>query len=127
MTTHQAHIRHGIGSVRPYIYGGIDVIDFIRETFTAEVVERLPAGPNGFHVEFRVGDSVLVLEAGEFGDNRPRSSIYVYVPDVDATYQRAIRAGAESVSKPEDKRYQERVAGVHDSFGNTWYISTYTG
>jgi len=127
MTMHQAYVRHGIGSVRPYIYGGIDVIEFIRQAFAAEVIERLAAGQNGYHVEFRIGDSMVVLEAGEFGERKSPSSIYVYVADVDATYERAIRAGAESVAKPEDKRYQERTAGVRDTFGNTWYIATYTG
>lgn len=126
MTQPQTHVRHGIGSVRPYMYGGVDLIDFIRETFSAEVIERHPIG-GGFHVEFQIGDSALVLEAGEFGGKKPPCSIYVYVPDVDAVYERALRAGAESIRKPEDKPYHERSGGVRDSFGNTWYISTYTG
>ena len=40
---------------------------------------------------------------------------------------RAMAAGATSVAAPEDKPYQERAAGIKDSFGNTWYIATYTG
>ena len=34
---------------------------------------------------------------------------------------------ATSITPPQDKRYQERACGVKDSFGNTWYIATYTG
>ena len=56
-----------------------------------------------------------------------RASIYVYVPDVDATYARALQAGAEPLAAPEDKPYQERLGGVRDAFGNVWYISTYVG
>ena len=56
-----------------------------------------------------------------------KNAIYVYVDDVDAAYQRAMRFGATSISPPENKPYQERGCGVHDSFGNTWYIATYTG
>jgi PhnB protein len=57
----------------------------------------------------------------------PGSSIYVYVEDVDDVYRRAVNAGAESLSAPEGKPYDERSAGVKDSFGNTWWIATYTG
>ena len=53
--------------------------------------------------------------------------IYVYVPDVDAAYRRALAAGAISIATPEDKPYAERQAGVCDSFGNTWWIATYCG
>jgi PhnB protein len=47
------------------------------------------------------------------------------VEDVDAAYARALEAGGVSVAPPADKPYQERSAGVKDSFGNTWWISTY--
>ncbi len=40
---------------------------------------------------------------------------------------RALELGATSVDAPADKPYQERNAGVRDSFGNIWWISTYTG
>ena len=53
--------------------------------------------------------------------------IYVYVPDVDSAYLKAIELGAESIAKPEDKSYEERAAGVQDEFGNKWWISTYKG
>jgi len=56
-----------------------------------------------------------------------RGSIYVYVPDVDATYQRALAAGATSIAQPSDKPWKGRSAGLKDSFGNTWYIETYKG
>ena len=77
-------------------------------------------------IQERAVDSVVVLEVG---DPPPApaepASIYVYVPDVDAAYDRALEAGAEKVSPPEDKPYNERAAGVRDSFGNTWWIATY--
>jgi PhnB protein len=47
------------------------------------------------------------------------------VDDVDAAYERAVEAGAQSLAEPEDKPYDERSAGVKDSFGNTWWIATY--
>jgi PhnB protein len=51
----------------------------------------------------------------------------LYVRDVDGAYKRALEAGASSLAPPEDRPYQERAAGLKDSFGNIWYIATYTG
>src|SRR5688572_26527058 len=68
----------------------------------------------------------LVMDAASASGSTP-GSIYVYVPDVDGAYRRALERGAISVAGPEDKPYQERQAGVRDSFGNTWWISTYRG
>src|SRR4051812_24482631 len=59
------YARHGGGAVRPYLYGDASGIDFISEVFGAEMVEKLASGPSGFHVEARIGDSVLVLETSE--------------------------------------------------------------
>ncbi|MBV8136432.1 MAG: VOC family protein [Deltaproteobacteria bacterium] len=122
------HIRHGAGSVRPYLYGNLDLADLIKRAFDAEELERLPT-PGGFHIEARIGDSMVVLEVGKFPAHvKPTpASVYVYVADVDRAYRLALDAGATSVAAPQDKPYQERAAGVKDSFGNTWYIATYTG
>jgi PhnB protein len=72
---------------------------------------------------------MVVLEVGNFPAHvkATPASIYVYVADVDRAYRRALDAGATSLAAPEDKPYQERGAGVKDSFGNIWYIATYTG
>src|SRR5436309_1232810 len=110
MTIDEAHIRHGFGAVRPYLYGNIDLADFLRRAFGAEELERHEMGAGSFHIEARIGDSVVVLETGE---PRPPgatvASVYVYVKDVDAAYRRALDSGATSVAAPEDKPYDERA------------------
>ncbi len=126
--SNNSHIRHGAGSVRPYLYGGLDMLELVKRAFGAVELERQETKNNGFHVEARIGDSIIVMEACDppHPSGKP-ASIYVYVEDVDAAYQRALEAGATSIAAPEDKPYQERAAGVMDSFGNTWWIATYTG
>jgi PhnB protein len=122
-----SHIRHGVGSVRPYLYGRLDMLELVKRAFGAVVLENLPVG-KGFHVEAKIGDSMLVMEVCD--PPHPQgttASIYVYVEDVDTAYARALAAGATSIAAPEDKPYQERAAGIKDSFGNTWWIATYTG
>jgi PhnB protein len=121
------HIRHGVGSVRPYLYGRLDMLELVKRAFGAVELERLEAG-KGFHVEAKIGDSMVVMEVSDPPHPGGKTaSIYVYIDDVDAAYQRALAAGATSVAAPEDKPYHERAAGVKDSFGNIWYIATYTG
>ncbi|HVA77649.1 MAG TPA: VOC family protein [Candidatus Binataceae bacterium] len=127
MSAANKHIRHGIGSVRPYLYGDLKVPELVKHAFGAQELERLPAG-NGFHIEAKIGDSMIVLEAGDPPHpDGTRASIYVYVEDVDAAYKRALEAGATSVAAPADKPYQERTASVKDTYGNTWWLATYTG
>lgn len=121
------YIRHGIGAVRPYLYGPPALVDWLKKTFGAQVLERTVA-EGGEHVELKIGDSVLVLETGDaLPASAAPASVYVYVEDVDATYRHAMAAGAESLGAPQDKPYEERGAGVKDSFGNTWWFATYTG
>ena len=74
------------------------------------------------HAEITIGDSLVMLgQAG--GPWKPRSAaLYLWVEDVDATYARALQAGAKSESEPEDKPYGHRNAGVIDPNGTTWWI-----
>jgi len=128
MSREQKHIRHGIGAVRPYLYGHLDLPEMLKHAFGAVELERLKVGNQGFHIEARIGDSMVVMEVSDppHPGAKP-ASIYVYVPDVDAAYQRALDTGATSLAAPDNKPYQERAAGVRDRFGNIWYIATYTG
>ena len=74
------------------------------------------------HAEITIGDTLVMLgQAG--GSWMPRSAaLYLWVEDVDATYARALEAGAKSESAPEDKPYGHRNAGVIDRNGVTWWI-----
>jgi PhnB protein len=123
-----SHVRHGIGAVRPYVHGHLALWDLVRDAFGAVELERHAFSPTSFHIEARIGDSVLVLETGDPPHREATTgAIYVYVPDTDAAYRRALSAGATSIAEPQDKPYQERQAGVRDSFGNTWWIATFRG
>ncbi len=101
--------------------------DFILAVFEGAVEERFDQ-PGGSHIEATIGGCPLVLEAADSFPEAVRAgpaAVYLYVPDVDATYARALAAGGESVNAPEDKPYGERGAGVRDPSGNTWWIATH--
>ena len=125
MSQSMKHVHRGFGSVRPYLCGPTALTAFIQSVFDAELIESNEGGPT----LLKLGDSLLWIEAGELPAHiKPWvGSVYVYVPDVDAVYARAMELGAHSISAPEDKRYNERQAGFVDVGGNTWWVSTYLG
>lgn len=127
MDSPRSYIRHGFGAARPYIYGNSDLPEFLRQVFGAEEIERADYNDESAHIEMQIGDSVIVVETNVTHETVTRGSVYVYVPDVDAAYQRALRLGATPLAEPADKPYQDRNAGVKDSFGNTWWIGTRLG
>ena len=59
-----SYARHGRSSVRPYLFGGTELPQFISGVFGATEVERHQLGPESFHVELSIGDSIVVVEAG---------------------------------------------------------------
>ena len=71
------------------------------------------------------GSKVMVSGTGP--REATRSCLYVYVPDVDAAYERALRAGAASLEAPADMPYGDRRAMVKDPWENDWQIATYRG
>jgi len=130
IATHKgpSYVPEGLNDVNVYMHPlrAEPVINFLKRAFGAQELARY-ASPDGVvhHAEIRVGTSGL--EMGEaHGPYQPMSSVlYVYVPDVDATYQRALQAGASSISEPADQPYGDRNAGLKDPFGNTWYLATH--
>jgi PhnB protein len=121
-------IPKGYHSITPYlsVHGATRVVEFLQAAFDAEIIERMDT-PDGavMHAEARIGDSIAMI--GEAREPHPPmpSTLYFYVPDVDAVYRRAIEAGATSISEPADQFYGDRHGGVVDPAGNRWYIATH--
>jgi PhnB protein len=74
----------------------------------------------------RIGDSIVMVSGA--GPRNPMPAfLYLYVEDADATYRRALDAGATSLEAPADTPYGDRRAMVKDPCGNDWQIATYGG
>ena len=120
-----AHVPAGHNCLSPYLVtrDARALIDFVTRTFGAETLFTMP-GPDGAigHAELKIGDSVLMLGQGE----QPfPAQLHCYVPDVDASYARALAAGAASMRPPTDMPYGDRIAMVKDAHGNVWGIATH--
>ena len=130
IATHKgkSYIPEGLNSVNVYMHPlrAEPVINFLRRAFGAREIAKY-ASPDGVvhHAEIRVGDSMV--EMGEAQGKYPPmpTMFYLYVPDCDAVYQRALQAGATSIMEPVDQPYGDRSGAVKDVFGNQWYIATH--
>jgi PhnB protein len=76
------------------------------------------------HAEVGVDDSMFMIADGAPGWPPVQAHVHVYVPDVDATYRRALEAGAVSVQEPVKKEDEDKRGGVRDAGGTTWWIAT---
>ena len=118
----------GLRSVQPYLHlrEAHKMIPFLEAAFGAEAmgVHKSPEGAV-LHATIRIGSATLEIDEAH-GEFQPMPChLHVYVPDTDAVYAQALRAGATSIETPQDKPYGDRSAGVKDPFGNSWFIATY--
>jgi len=122
------YIQEGYTAITPYLYAKLDLIDFIKNAFGAEVTHTpTPDGSGNFHAEATIGGAHLLFGSGYFSDPSMAAAIYLYVPDADATYKRALSLGAKAVREPITETWGDRVGGVKDTSGNTWWIATHKG
>ncbi|KUZ69953.1 glyoxalase [Burkholderia ubonensis] len=109
-------------------------IDFFKAAFGFELRDVLDEDGAVMHVEMAYRGQLIVMFApeGAFGSTArtPRSagatapqSFYLYVDDVDATWQRALDAGAKSLSAPQDQFWGDRFAQVEDLDGYRWALA----
>ncbi len=121
-------IPQGYGTVTPYLIvdGVSKLIDFLKETFHAEERARINDKEDHVgHAEIKIGNSIVMM-ADSTAQYRPiPSQLYVYVDNVDDTYERAMKAGGTSEQEPTTQFYGDRTAAVKDPTGNVWWIAAH--
>jgi uncharacterized glyoxalase superfamily protein PhnB len=95
------------------------LVAFLRAAFDA-TGDVHPDRPAVLHL----GDSRLMISATGPRPATP-AFLYLYVDDADATYRRAVAAGAVTLEEPGDQVYGDRRAMVEDRWGNVWQIATF--
>jgi PhnB protein len=122
----------GYHTIEPYIIvpRAAEFIEFLKSAFAATERFRFEI-PDGsgllMHAEVSIGNSIIELaDANEKVPPAPQA-IHLYVDDADATFARAIDAGATSIYEVGEHVSGDRQGAVRDPFGNLWYIAMIQG
>ena len=111
----------GWHSVTPrlVVHDPAKLVEFLKQAFgaTGDFRTDIPS-------IIRIGDSLVMVSSVGPRDAMP-AFLYLYVDDTDATYRRALEAGAVSLEEPQDLPYGDRRGMVEDPFGNIWQIATH--
>lgn len=132
------HIPKGYNSITPYliIKGAAQAIEYYKRVFGATEIMRMP-GPNGQvgHAELQIGDSHIMLadENPSMGQGHTSAttigaspvSLYLYIPDVDKVFDRAVAEGAKVLKPVQDQFYGDRSGFLQDPFGHLWGLATH--
>ena len=129
MATHVKPIPEGYHTITPYLVvdGAEKIIAFVKEAFGAKIEFGPMKRPDGkvMHAELKIGDSRVMISDSNERAKANTSMLHLYVPNVDAVYQKALKAGGTSVMEPQDQFYGDRTGGVTDPAGNHWHIATH--
>lgn len=129
-------IPDGYHSVTPYltVRDAGRAIEFYKQAFGAKEKGAMK-GPDGkiMHAELIIGDSIIMLadEFPEFGSLSPQSiggspaGLHIYTEDVDAAFDRAVKAGANVEMPVADMFWGDRYGKLRDPFGHKWSIGTH--
>ncbi|HZM45989.1 MAG TPA: VOC family protein [Burkholderiales bacterium] len=123
-------------AVTPHLVcaGAAEAIEFYKKAFGATEEVRLP-GPDGklMHGMIRINGSAVMLvdEMPEWGALGPKAlkgspvTIHLYVENVDAFVERAVKAGAKVTMPVADMFWGDRYGKIEDPFGHHWSVATH--
>jgi PhnB protein len=121
-------IPDGYGTVTPWVISPdtARLIDFTRDAFGAVELARVAGADGGIgHAEVRIGDSVVMMFDSRPGWPATPAFLRLYVPDADVAYERALAAGATSVTEVTGLFFGDWVGRVRDPLGNVWWIQAH--
>ena len=108
-------------------------MEFCQRTFEAEELNRRP-GPDGTvaHGLLRIGGEMIMIEAewptlpsrAPVPDGTSPVVIFIYVPDVDATVERAVENGARVLVPLQNQFWGDRIAWIMDPAGHVWTVAS---
>jgi PhnB protein len=129
MATKVKPVPDGYHTLTPYLVvdGAERIIKFMKDAFGAQFAFEPMKRPDGkiMHAELKIGDSIVMISDASERAKATSAMLHVYVPNVDAVYQMALKAGGTSVMEPSDMFYGDRSGGVQDPAGNQWHIGTH--
>jgi PhnB protein len=137
MTKAKRPVPEGFHTVTPHLIfdNTARALEWYKDALNAEELSR-SAAPDGkiMHAEIRVGDSRLMMNDEMGGGKSAQTlggspiSMWVYVDNCDALFNRAVAAGATvhgPMGKMADQFWGDRSGTFVDPFGYTWSIATH--
>ena len=119
------------------VKGADRALEFYQQGLGAQLLMRM-ATPEGLvgHAEITLGDSIVFVcdECPEMSGScrSPESlkgttaGLYVYLPNADAAFDQAVKAGAKVISPMADMFWGDRCGQLQDPFGHIWTLATHT-
>ncbi len=120
-------IPQGYQQVMPYLIvkDATGFMKFMQDVFDAkEKMKHMRSEDIIMHAEITVGESVIMFADSTDAFPPRTGGFFIYVPDADETYNKAIAAGATSLLPVSDQPYG-RSGGIIDPYGNTWWPTTH--
>lgn len=137
MATHVNPVPQGMHTLTPnlVVRNCAQAIAFYQRALGAQELARMPApdGKSIWHAELKIGDSIFFMndEMPGMGAGAPSPdapvpvTLWLYVPDCDAAFARAVQAGGKPTMEPADMFWGDRCAAVADPFGYQWSFATH--
>ncbi len=114
-------------TIMPYLIldGASEFIDFTQKVFDSEKSNTNVLRNDGtiMHAEIILHGSTIMVADQTKDWTKHNSNLFVYVPNADETYQKALDHGATNLMGLSNQDYG-RTCGVTDPFGNVWWITS---
>ena len=137
MAKAKSPIPEGFHTVTPQLIldNAAQAIDWYKKAFGAEEVSRAK-GPDGkiLHADLKIGNSHIMMNDAMGGAKGPKAlggspmSLWIYVANADALFNRAVGAGAQVEPGPmgqiSDQFWGDRCGTLNDPHGYRWTIAT---
>ena len=137
MATAKSAVPAGLHTITPQLTldNAVEAIDWYKKAFGAQETSRAE-GPDGkiMHAELRIGDSSIMVNDAMMGGKGPKAlggspaSLWIYVEDCDALFNRAIAAGGQvahgAMGQMQDQFWGDRSGSLTDPAGYIWTIAT---
>ncbi len=122
------YVRDGFAVVTPYltVTNAEGLIKFIVNVFEGKIIseENRPKGDISNAI-ISIDESRIYISdsTSKWGDSP--CALHIHVKNVDQVYNKAMKAGSQSLDEPADQGYGERSGGIKDEWGNIWWIATF--
>ena len=117
-------VPEGYHTITPYIItsDATQMMAFVEKAFGGETTHKTVEEGRIRHAEMRVGSSMIMLSQATADYPPTHIHLYIYTPDCDAMFDRAVAAGGTVIMPMKDQEYGDRNGGIKDPVGNSWWI-----